>query len=121
MMKRESILVLDFGGQYTQLIARRIRELTVYSEIVPHTISIEEIKEKNARGLVFSGSPYSCYEDGALLSDPRLLQSEIPVLGICYGMQLITYQLGGKVEGAERREYGPATISIGNDPLFADM
>jgi GMP synthase (glutamine-hydrolysing) len=117
-MKKESILVLDFGGQYTQLIARRIRELNVYSEIVPHTITPEEIRKHNAKGIVLSGGPASVYEEGAFHSDPSLLQMGLPVLGICYGMQLITYQLGGKVAGAERKEYGPATIEVKNDRLF---
>jgi GMP synthase (glutamine-hydrolysing) len=120
-MKKESILVLDFGGQYTQLIARRIRELNVYSEIVPHTITPEEIRARHAKGIVFSGGPASVYEEGAFHSDPSLLKMEVPVLGICYGMQLITYQLGGKVAGAERKEYGPATIEIKNDPLFQGL
>lgn len=121
MMKRESILVLDFGGQYTQLIARRIRELKVYSEIVHHTITADEIREKNAKGIVFSGGPFSVYEEGAFHSDPKLLQMGLPVLGICYGMQLVTHQLGGKVLGADRKEYGPATISLREDPLFRDI
>jgi GMP synthase (glutamine-hydrolysing) len=120
-MKKESILVLDFGGQYTQLIARRIRELNVYSEIVPHTITAQEIRDHNAKGLVFSGGPASVYETGAFHSDASLLKMEIPVLGICYGMQLITYQLGGKVAGAERKEYGPAKIEVKKDPLFRDL
>jgi GMP synthase (glutamine-hydrolysing) len=117
-MRKESILVLDFGGQYTQLIARRIRELNVYSEIVPHTITPEEIRKRNAKGIVFSGGPYSVYEEGAFHSEPAVLQMNLPVLGICYGMQLITHQLGGKVAGAERKEYGPATIEVKNDRLF---
>ena len=120
-MKKESILVLDFGGQYTQLIARRIRELNVYSEIVPHTITEQEIRDHNAKGLVLSGGPASVYETGAFHSDASLLKMEIPVLGICYGMQLIAYQLGGKVAGAERKEYGPAKIEVKNDPLFRDL
>jgi GMP synthase (glutamine-hydrolysing) len=120
-MKKESILVLDFGGQYTQLIARRIRELNVYSEIVPHTISAQEIRDHNAKGIVLAGSPNSVYETGAFHSDPSLLKMEVPVLGICYGMQLITHQLGGKVAGAERKEYGPAKIEVKNDPLFRDL
>ncbi len=120
-MKKESILVLDFGGQYTQLIARRIRELNVYSEIVPHTISEQEIRDHNAKGIILSGGPASVYETGSFHSDPSLLKMELPVLGICYGMQLITYQLGGKVAGAERKEYGPAKIEVKDDPLFRGL
>lgn len=120
-MNKESILVLDFGGQYTQLIARRIRELNVYSEIVPHTISPEEVRAHNAKGLILSGGPTSVYEVGSFHSDPQLLKLGLPVLGICYGMQLITHQLGGRVAGAERKEFGPATIEVQSDPLFRDL
>jgi GMP synthase (glutamine-hydrolysing) len=120
-MKRDSILVLDFGGQYTQLIARRIRELNVYSEIVHHNITPEEIRQHNVKGIVLSGSPASVYDKDAFLSDTSLLTMGLPVLGICYGMQLITYQLGGEVVGSEHREYGPATIEVQDDPLFRDL
>ena len=120
-MIKEGILVLDFGGQYTQLIARRIRELNVYSEIVPHTITPEEVRKRKAKGLVFSGGPASVYETGAFHSSPDLLKLHIPVLGICYGMQLFAYQLGGKVASAPHREYGPATIDVKEDPLFQDL
>ena len=120
-MKRESILVLDFGGQYTQLIARRIRELNVYSEIVSHTITPQEIRAHNARGLVYSGGPTSVYEKDSFHSSPELLKTGVPVLGICYGLQLITHQLGGHVASAERKEFGPASIQLGHDPLFKDL
>jgi GMP synthase (glutamine-hydrolysing) len=120
-MKRETILVLDYGGQYTQLIARRIRELNVYSEIVPHTITPEEIRIYNTKGIVLSGGPHSVYDHDAFLSDPEILKMNLPVLGICYGMQVIAHQLGGEVLGAERREYGPATIQLSDDPLFRDL
>jgi len=120
-MKRETILVLDFGGQYTQLIARRIRELNVYSEIVDHSITPKEILARNAKGIIFSGGPHSVYDKGAFLSDPALLDIQVPILGICYGMQVITHQLAGEVLGAERREYGPATIELEKDPLFRDL
>src|ERR1700752_3537457 len=120
-MERDTILVLDFGGQYTQLIARRIRELNVYSEIVPHNITPEEIRRHKAKGIVFAGSPKSVYEEGAFHCDAALLKMDLPVLGICYGMQLITHQLGGEVAGSGEREYGPATIEVQNDPLFRDL
>lgn len=120
-MKRESVLVVDFGGQYTQLIARRVRELQVYSEIVHHTITPEEIRAKNAKGIIFSGGPASVYEEGSFHSSAELLKMDLPVLGICYGMQLIAYQLNGKVVGGERKEFGPATIDVKEDPLFRGM
>lgn len=120
-MKKEAILILDFGAQYTQLIARRVRELNVYSEIVSHDITPDEVHAHGARGLIYSGGPASVYEEGAFHSNPELLKMGIPVLGICYGMQLITYQLGGSVEGSERKEYGPARIEVQEDPLFRDL
>jgi GMP synthase (glutamine-hydrolysing) len=120
-MKRDTILVLDFGGQYTQLIARRIRELNVYSEIVHHNITPEEIRRHNTKGIVLSGGPHSVYDKDAFLSDPAMLHMGIPILGICYGMQVITHQLDGEVLIAERREYGPATIELRDDPLFRDL
>ena len=120
-MKKECILVLDFGAQYAQLIARRVRELNVYSEIVPHTITAEEIRSMNARGLIFSGGPASVYEEGAFHSDPALLKMGLPILGICYGMQLISHQLGGEVAGSTRKEFGPAIVDIQEDPLFHDL
>lgn len=120
-MKKDCILVLDFGAQYAQLIARRVRELNVYSEIVPHTITPDEIRSLGARGLIYSGGPASVYEDGAFHSDPALLKMGLPVLGICYGMQLMSYQLGGEVAGSSRKEFGPATVDVTEDPLFRDL
>ncbi|HSP05766.1 MAG TPA: glutamine-hydrolyzing GMP synthase, partial [Acidobacteriota bacterium] len=117
-MKKECILVLDFGAQYAQLIARRVRELNVYSEIVPHTITPDEIRALNARGLIYSGGPASVYEEGAFHSDPALLAMDLPVLGICYGMQLMSYQLGGEVASSSEKEFGPATVAVTDDPLF---
>jgi len=109
-MKYDTMLVLDFGGQYCHLIGRRIRENGVYSETVPHDIKPEEIKllsEKfNVKGLVFSGGPASVYEPNAPKSDPHILDLELPILGLCYGHQLIAHVVGGKVEPAEQREYG---------------
>jgi len=115
-MRYDTILVLDFGGQYCHLIGRRIREHNVYSEIVPHDIKPEEIvalNEKfNVKGLVFSGGPASVYEPNAPRCDPRVLDLNLPVLGLCYGHQLIAQIAGGKVEPAKRREYGTAHVVI---------
>ncbi len=108
----ETVLILDFGGQYTQLIARRVRELGVYSEIVPFNISAGELKRKNPRGIVLSGGPSSVYEEGAPHPDPSVLQMGVPVLGICYGVQLMAYFLGGEVAPSDRREYGHAEIDV---------
>src|SRR5438132_4037518 len=112
-MKAElgGIVVLDFGGQYTQLIARRIREQQVFSAILPCTASLEEIKQYEPAGIVLSGGPSSVYDADAPKCDPKVLALGIPVLGICYGMQWMTHTLGGKVERAERREYGSAHVT----------
>jgi GMP synthase (glutamine-hydrolysing) len=109
---RQGIVVLDFGGQYTQLIARRIREQEVFSAVLPCTASIDEVRAYEPVGLVLSGGPSSVYEKDAPVCDSRMLQLGIPVLGICYGMQWLTYNLGGKVERADRREYGRAQLEI---------
>jgi len=113
-MKTElgGVVVLDFGGQYTQLIARRIREQQVFSAVLPCTSSIEEIRELQPAGIVLSGGPSSVYDAEAPKCDPKVLALGIPVLGICYGMQWITHTLGGTVEKAERREYGRAQLSV---------
>jgi GMP synthase (glutamine-hydrolysing) len=110
MMDR--IAILDFGGQYTQLIARRIRELGVYSEILPCTQPVEEVLAAGYKGIVLSGGPASVYEEEAPLPDKRLFEAGIPLLGICYGMQAMGYLLGGHVVPAERREYGPAELKL---------
>jgi GMP synthase (glutamine-hydrolysing) len=102
----ETILVLDFGGQYTQLIGRRIREANVYTEIVPFNTPIEKIKAQAPKGIVLSGGPASVYETDAPISDPAILKLGVPVLGICYGMQLIGKEMGGRVEPSTHREYG---------------
>src|SRR6267154_1718237 len=113
-MKAElgGVVVLDFGGQYTQLIARRIREQQVFSAVLPCTSSIEEIRKLEPSGIVLSGGPSSVYDADAPKCDPKVLALGIPVLGICYGMQWITHTLGGKVEKAERREYGRAQLKL---------
>ena len=110
-ISRERVLVLDFGSQYAQLIARRVREQNVYCEIVRHDISVERIKEHNPQGLILSGSPSSVYEEGAPRCDPELFKMGLPVLGICYGMQLATEAFGGKVQSTSTREYGRAILT----------
>lgn len=112
----DKIIVLDFGSQYNQLIARRVREMGVYSELCPHTISIDEIKaDKDIKGIIFSGGPNSVYDDTSFKTDKELFNLGIPVLGICYGMQLMAHELGGKVESCSHAEYGKADIVISKD------
>ncbi|HWI55391.1 MAG TPA: glutamine-hydrolyzing GMP synthase, partial [Desulfobacteria bacterium] len=120
---KEMVLILDFGGQYTQLIARRIRELKVYCEILSYKTPAAKIREIAPRGIVFSGVPSSVYVDNAPHCDPEILNLGIPVLGICYGIQLMTQQLGGKVTRAENREYGKTSLTVlaPDDILFAGM
>ncbi|OOE08274.1 glutamine-hydrolyzing GMP synthase [Fictibacillus arsenicus] len=110
----EMIVVLDFGGQYNQLIARRIRDLGVYSELHPHTTTAEDIKKMNPKGIIFSGGPSSVYAEGSPACDEAIFDLGIPVLGICYGMQLMSHHFGGKVERASHREYGKAQITVTN-------
>lgn len=118
----ERILILDFGSQYAQLIARRVREQNVYCEIVRHDITAERVREHRPRGLIFSGGPASVYEAGAPQCDPRLFELGIPVLGICYGMQLACSTLGGSVQNAPAREYGRARCTISSHAeLFAGL
>ncbi|NGP45767.1 glutamine-hydrolyzing GMP synthase [Bacillaceae bacterium SIJ1] len=113
------ILVLDFGGQYNQLITRRVREFGVYSELHSHKMAVEEIKDMNPKGIIFSGGPNSVYEEGAFRCDPAIFELGIPIFGICYGMQLMTHHFGGKVERAGRREYGKAMLKVENaSPLY---
>ena len=108
----DTVLVLDFGSQYSQLIARRVREAKVYCELVPGTVSADEVRRRNPRGLVFSGGPASVYEEGAPRPDPAIYELGLPILGICYGMQLLAQDLGGAVEPATRREYGLASLVV---------
>ncbi|MFX3624864.1 MAG: glutamine-hydrolyzing GMP synthase [Ectobacillus sp.] len=115
LKKHDFIIVLDFGSQYNQLIARRIREFGVYSELHPHTLTAEEIKKMNPKGIIFSGGPNSVYDDNAFRCDPAIFDLGLPVLGICYGMQLMTHHFGGKVERAEHREYGKAVVNVENE------
>jgi GMP synthase (glutamine-hydrolysing) len=118
----ETVLILDFGGQYTQLIARRVRELGVYSEIVPFNTSADEIHHKKPKGIILSGGPSSVYDEGAPHPDPAVIQMGVPVLGICYGVQLMAHFLGGEVKPSNRREYGQAEIEVhGNSRLLAGL
>jgi GMP synthase (glutamine-hydrolysing) len=123
--ERGGVVVLDFGGQYTQLIARRIREQQVFSSVLPCTSPVEEIRKLEPAGLVCSGGPSSVYDAEAPKCDPAVLALGVPVLGICYGMHWITHTLGGKVQKAERREYGSASLNLANgggqSELFAGM
>jgi GMP synthase (glutamine-hydrolysing) len=106
------VVVLDYGGQYSQLIARRVRECGVFSELLPHHVGAEEVRKRNPKGLILSGGPSSVYADGAPALDPALLELGIPVLGICYGMQLLALKLGGRVEGAEVGEFGRSQLTV---------
>ena len=117
-MKHEKVLVLDFGGQYNQLIARRVRELGVYCDLLPFDMSIEKIKEYAPIGIIFTGGPNSVYEAGAPDVPAEIFSLGIPVLGICYGCQLIAHKLGGKVAHADTREYGKSEIEYKKSALF---
>jgi GMP synthase (glutamine-hydrolysing) len=122
MTHPELVLILDYGSQYSQLIARRVRELGVYSELHPYSLSLDTIRRRAPKGIILSGSPHSTYEQGAPLSAPGLFDLGIPVLGICYGLQLIAYQLGGEVDPAARREYGSAQLQVDDrTDLFAGV
>ncbi|KYC89562.1 GMP synthase [Heyndrickxia sporothermodurans] len=119
---QEMIVVLDFGSQYNQLITRRIREFGVYSELHPHTITVDEIKKMNPKGIIFSGGPNSVYDENSFRCDEAIFDLGIPVFGICYGMQLMTKHFGGKVEPATHREYGKAKINVQPSAgLFKDL
>ncbi|HEV3208187.1 MAG TPA: glutamine-hydrolyzing GMP synthase [Terriglobales bacterium] len=113
-METQSIVVLDFGAQYSQLIARRIREQNVFSVVLPCTASLEEIRGCSPVGIILSGGPCSVYDADAPPADPRVLQLGVPVLGICYGLQFMVHTLGGKVRAADKREYGHADVEIQN-------
>lgn len=112
MSRRQTVLILDYGSQYTQLIARRVRESHVYCEIHPGTLSIDKIRALEPKAIILSGGPQSVYADDAPQCDPKVFELGIPLLGICYGEQLIARHLGGKVEASSHREYGPATITV---------
>lgn len=111
-MEKEMVIVLDYGGQYNQLIARRVRECNVYCEVRPYDISMDEIKVLNPKGIIITGGPNSVYGEDALLCDPELFELNVPILGICYGSQLMAHMLGGKVETAPVSEYGHTEVQI---------
>ncbi len=112
MMQNEAILILDFGGQYSQLIARRVRDLNVYCEIKSYKTSAEQIGAAGYKGIIFSGGPDTVYDENAPKCDPGIFELGIPVLGICYGAQLMAYLLGGRVESSKVREYGKTTVDF---------
>ena len=121
-MNREMIIVLDFGGQYNQLIARRVRECDVYCEVHPCTMSLEKIREMAPKGIIFTGGPNSVYKDDSPTCPKEIYELGIPVLGICYGSQLMAYQLGGRVETAPVSEYGKTEVEVDNSSkLFEDV
>ncbi|MDD2217730.1 MAG: glutamine-hydrolyzing GMP synthase [Eubacteriales bacterium] len=121
-MKNDMIIVLDFGGQYNQLIARRVRECGVYCEVYPYSLPIEDIKRKNPRGIILTGGPNSIYDEKSPKCDRELFSLNIPVLGLCYGAQAITHCLGGKVESAPASEYGKTEVELLKDSaLFKDI
>lgn len=119
----EGVVILDFGSQYTQLIARRVRQNRVYCEIFPHDAPLSAVEGLRPKGFILSGGPASVYEERALRLPPYLLESGLPILGICYGMQLLAQELGGRVAPAERREYGPVELHIKDppSPLFLEL
>ncbi len=121
MDDKELVLILDFGGQYNQLIARRVREAKVYCEVVPYDITIEQIRSKNPKGIIFTGGPASVYEEGAPKCDKDIFELNIPILGICYGAQLMSYILGGNVARADKREYGKAEMNVKPSDIFKDV
>jgi GMP synthase (glutamine-hydrolysing) len=122
MNMQENILIIDFGAQYSQLITRKVRESKVFSEIYPHSISIEKVKEINPKGIILSGGPKSVYDKDSPSLDPKILDMGIPVLGICYGLQLICMDFGGKVKPAKNREYGKANLEVlGDNLLFSGL
>jgi GMP synthase (glutamine-hydrolysing) len=120
---QEAVVIIDFGSQYSRLIARRVRELKVYCELVPHDTPWEQVAPLGPRGVILSGGPASVYEEGAPLAPSWVYDKGLPVLGICYGMQVITHQLGGRVEPGTRREYGSAVVNRSDldSPLFANI
>ena len=121
MENKELVLILDFGGQYNQLIARRVREAKVYCEVVPYDISVDQVKAKNPKGIIFTGGPASVYEEGAPKCEKEIFELGVPILGICYGAQLMSYMLGGGVARAEKREYGKTEMTLKASEIFKDV
>ena len=119
-MNRETVIVIDFGGQYNQLVARRVRECNVYCEIYSYKTELSKIKEMNPKGIILTGGPNSCYEEGAATCSPELFEMGIPVLGLCYGAQLMMHVLGGKVEKAPVREYGKIEVAVETSCVLFD-
>ncbi len=117
-MDKQTVLVIDFGGQYNQLIARRVREHNVYCEVLSYTRTVEEIKAKNPVGIIFTGGPNSVYGENAPMVSKELFEIGVPILGICYGAQLMSYVLGGQVSSAETREYGKIEVTLSPSPIF---
>ncbi|MBI2862032.1 MAG: gamma-glutamyl-gamma-aminobutyrate hydrolase family protein, partial [Chloroflexi bacterium] len=120
---QESVVILDFGSQYSRLIARRVRECHVYCEVMQADTSWERIQALNPKGIILSGGPSSVYDPQALRIPKQALASGLPILGICYGMQALVHQLGGKVLPAEKREYGRSELFVGeiSSPIFSDL
>src|SRR3989338_10278868 len=112
------IVVLNFGGQYAHLLPRRVRELGVYSEILPGETPLEKIMALLPKGIILSGGPSSVYDEGAPKADPRIFKQSIPILGICYGHQLMANELGGKVEGSEEKQFGRQELSLKTNNLL---
>src|SRR3989441_2220998 len=119
-LPRETIVVVDFGSQYSMLIARRVRECHVYCELVPHDAPWEQVERLNPRGFILSGGPASVYDEGAPQAPAYVFKSGLPVLGICYGMQLLAHQLGGAVSASREREFGHAVIHLDTPANPAD-
>ncbi len=122
-MKKELVIVLDFGGQYNQLVASRVRECNVYCEIYSYKTDINKIKAMNPKGIILTGGPNSCYEPDSPTYSKELFELGVPVLGLCYGAQLMMHVLGGKVEKADAREYGKTEVLIDqkDSPIFAGV
>ena len=121
-MNKELVIVLDFGGQYNQLIARRVRECHVYCEVHPYTLGIDKIKEMNPKGIIFTGGPNSVYAEESPRYQKEIFELGIPILGICYGSQLMAYTLGGTVETAPVSEYGKTEVKVDKSSLlFGDV
>lgn len=121
-LSREKVIVIDFGGQYNQLVARRVRECNVYCEIYSYKTDLEQIKAMNPKGIILTGGPNSCYEPGAPTYQKALFELGVPVLGLCYGAQLMMHVLGGRVEKAPVREYGKTEVFVETkSPLFSNV